>query len=505
MNRRHFLHATLAGTTAALLPAIGRGAADEWAASFAANAKRKPWLQAFAGLHADPEPMPLTMSRGRLPKDLRGSFYRNGPARHELGGMRYRHLFDGDGMVQRYRIDERGITHHARFVRTEKFVAETRAGRFMRSAFGTLPPGAEEATSPDSVNVANTSVVKHAGELLALWEGGSATRIDPHTLDTLGLRAWSDEYEGMPFSAHPKVEADGTLWNFGVSSLQGMLSVYRISPRGALLQAQTIELPGVSMIHDFAVTARKLVFLLPPFMFDAQRRRGGATFLDSHVWHGGQPMRVLVLDKNDLTRQQRFELPTGFVFHTANAWEDGAGTRLHLGYMRFDDTSLVEQRFMELMRGEYSLGRPPQLALAELDLAGGGARQAVLPPTAEFPRIDPRHVGRRYRQLFTVGSSSSQAAHPWFDTVQRIDVESGSVDRYTFDGQQMVEEHVFVPARRGAGREGEGWLVGTGFDLRRRTMVFNVFDAQRLADGPLAQATMPRVMPLGLHGCFVPA
>ena len=121
------------------------------------------------------------------------------------------HLFDGDGIVQQYRIGERGITHRGRFVRTEKFIAESQAGRFTRSAFGTLPPGAEEPSSPDSVNVANTSVVHHGGDLLALWEGGSATRLDATTLDTLGLKVLNDEYAGMPFSAHPRRGEDGCL------------------------------------------------------------------------------------------------------------------------------------------------------------------------------------------------------------------------------------------------------------------------------------------------------
>jgi all-trans-8'-apo-beta-carotenal 15,15'-oxygenase len=69
----------------------------------------------------------------------------------------------------------------------------------------------------------------------------------------------------------------------------------------------------------------------------------------------------------------------------------------------------------------------------------------------------------------------------------------------------MVEEHVFVPSRTGSGREGDGWLVGTALDLQRRQMLFSVFDARRLGDGPVAQGVMPRVMPLGLHAIFVAA
>jgi carotenoid cleavage dioxygenase len=69
----------------------------------------------------------------------------------------------------------------------------------------------------------------------------------------------------------------------------------------------------------------------------------------------------------------------------------------------------------------------------------------------------------------------------------------------------MVEEHVFVPDPQGRGGERDGWLLGTALDLARGTTLLSVFDAHRLADGPVAQASMARVMPLGLHGTFVAA
>ncbi|MFX8137419.1 carotenoid oxygenase family protein, partial [Acinetobacter baumannii] len=62
-------------------------------------------------------------------------------------------------------------------------------------------------------------------------------------------------------------------------------------------------------------------------------------------------------------------------------------------------------------------------------------------------------------------------------------------------------EHVLVP-RPGSTREGEGWLVGTGYDLRRRQSFLSVFDAMRLADGPVARAWLPYWVPYGFHGRF---
>ena len=59
------------------------------------------------------------------------------------------------------------------------------------------------------MNVANTHIVAHGGELLALWEGGSAMKLDADTLDARGFKTWAPDYAGMPFSAHPRVGPDG--------------------------------------------------------------------------------------------------------------------------------------------------------------------------------------------------------------------------------------------------------------------------------------------------------
>ncbi len=468
--------------------------------AFEARRAGTPWAAGYEGLQADVAAMPLQL-RGKRPPGLAGAFYRNGPARHQFGGLRYQHWFDGDGMVQCYRLDERGLVHQGRFVRTPKFAADSAAGRPLRAAFGTVPPGAPPPTSPDSMNVANTSLVAHGGELLALWEGGSATVVDPQTLDTRGPKTWSADYAGMPFSAHPRRDPDGTLWNFGVSNLQGLLSVYRIGADGALLQAVTQAIPDLAMIHDFAVTERHLVFLLPPLVFERSRFAAGASFLDSHVWRPGLGLRVLLLPKDQLDAPRWFELPTGFVFHLGNACEEGGVIRLDMA--RSADAWQATTGFKRLMAGQHDEHGYAETALVELDLASGRTRQTVLAGACEFPRVDPRVVGRPYRQVFSA-ARVEPGDRPGYDAVMRLDVSTGQREVYRYGATMMVEEHVFVP-RPGSTREGDGWLVGTALDLARRQMVFSVFDAQHLADGPVVEGRLDRVMPLGLHGLFLPA
>lgn len=504
MQRRDFHRSLLAAAGLATLgaPAALRAqAADSVQADFDAARADAPWTLGYAGLQADVEPMALQL-HGRLPRELQGDFWRNGPARHGLGGQRYHHLFDGDGLLQRYRIAGGSIHHQGRFVRTAKFAADSAAGRPVRQGFGTALPGMLPIGAPDDLNTGNISVLQHGGELMALWEGGSAIVMDPETLATRGNKVWSPDYAGVAFSAHPKLETDGTLWNFGVSSFRGLLSVYRIAADGRLAQATTLPVPDIAMVHDFAVTARHLVFLLPPLVFDPARARTGASFLDAHVWKPELGLRVLVLPKDALERPQWFTLAPGFVFHVGNAWEDSAGV-IRLDCIRSPSAWHATTGLKQLMRGQWEQRELAAITLLQLDTRSGRAHQQLLTQVAEFPRVDPRVVAQRHRQLF-VAARQNPGDRPGYDAVLRLDLDSGASDSYRYGADVMVEEHVFVP-RRGSRREGEGWLVGTALDLRRREMLFSVFDAQRLAGGPLAQGRMPRVMPMGLHGIFVPA
>ena len=51
----------------------------------------------------------------------------------------------------------------------------------------------------------------------------------------------------------------------------------------------------------------------------------------------------------------------------------------------------------------------------------------------------------------------------------------------------------------------DAWLLGTTFDAMQQRTVLNLLDARRVADGPIARATLPYVLPLGFHGNFTPA
>lgn len=498
LSRRQFLQALgYGGLTAATcgVPWYARAAAapDAWMAAFTQS--KSSWTLAYQTAALDLA-APHCAVTGRFPAALTGTLYRNGPAGHDLGGLRYHHWFDGDGMIQRFAIERDAVAHVGKYIRTPKFKAEQEAKKRLVEAFGTKLPDLIPLDSPDRLNVANTSVLPLNGELLALWEGGSAVRLDPATLDAHGVKTWREDLTGVPFSAHPRVDPTGTIWNFGVGSGQGTLILYQIDRDGSLKRAEAIPVADVPMIHDFVVTEKHLIFLMPPLVMD-RSRFATQSFLDSHIWRPELGMRILVIDKSDWSQRKSFELPAAFLFHLGNAWEDGEGT-IRLDYVHADGPDVLFHATRDVMRGEYSECPIPKLAVVTLDLQTGQAKREVLPIEAEFPRIDARLTGLRHRQVLHASGHAQE--RPGFTAVALTNVETGASERFEYGPKRMVEEHIYVP-----GTGTQGWILGTTLDLERKCSVLSCFSAGHLSDGPVAEATLPYALPLGLHGMFVAA
>jgi carotenoid cleavage dioxygenase len=241
MKRRHFIAGSLAASGTALLPETLLAANNP---SLPATKKMAAWQKGFAGTLKPFNTNNLTIE-GKWPADAYGSFYRNGPAQMERNGIRLQHWFDGDGMVHRFNINAKGISHRSQFVATEKYLREESAQAFLYNATGTPTPNARAPRNNDSVNVANTALLPWQDELLALWEGGSAYSLNPETLITQGEKIWSDELAHVPFSAHPLLEKDGSLWNFGFVPYgkEARLLIYHISPKSKVIGFGNIVLP----------------------------------------------------------------------------------------------------------------------------------------------------------------------------------------------------------------------------------------------------------------------
>ncbi len=519
LNRRNFARtlAVLGGglmtrnTAAGTLPA-----GDNRAADFAQALAQQPWLLGYQSVSAANFNSRAELS-GQWPAGLRGALYRNGPARHQAGTFRYRHWFDGDGLMQMYTISGRGVSHRASLVQTRKLQAETRAGRAMYPAFGSVPPDPAAVSGPDDVNVANISVLHHHNKLLALWEAGSPYAMQSQDLQTEGVYEFAPHadaglegvsLQGVPFSAHPRVEADGNLWNFGYVSNAGLLVLWHIDPAGRVVKLGRIAADPITMVHDLIVTRQHLVLLLPPLHY---RSGGDGSFLDAHQWQPRDPTRVLVVDKNDFAQHYWLELPAQWVFHFGNGWEDEAGV-IRFDGARADDPGVMLNTFTDIMRGKVTPAASSHHHQYRIDTRARRVSEApMFSPgmESEFPVVDPRVSCRRNRQLvfmsrqLAAGAASGQGGQwPGLNAVSTFDYDSGARREYVYPQHQLPEEHLLVPAPDSR-PEAAGWIVGTALDWQRQQTLLNVFDSRAVDDGPIASARLPYALPLGLHGKFV--
>ena len=136
-----------------------------------------PYLQGnFAPLGFECDANDLVVT-GEIPRALEGALYRNGANPQFAPRGRY-HWFDGDGMIHGFFFENGRVSYKNRWVRTEKWKRERAAGEAL---FGGImdPTVTHESVAGVSPNAANTNIVWHAGRLLALWEGGLPTELDP--------------------------------------------------------------------------------------------------------------------------------------------------------------------------------------------------------------------------------------------------------------------------------------------------------------------------------------
>ncbi len=502
MHRRHFM----AGLTAApLFAAPGLAAAGNlyWkpfrdSDDVDLRSADTAWKASFRRVPAEFD-SEVSM---RVPAGLRGTLYRNGPALMNLGGTRYRHWLDGDGMVHALRLQEGKLVHRGRLIGTRKLQAEMQAGKRLAPGFGTSLPGTA-VRGPDDMNTANINTLMLGGELLALWEGGVPYALDPATLQTKGRKVFAPQVDNMPFSAHPRVDAAGHVWSFGYLPGAGALALYELDATGALRRQAFVPTPNADMVHDFAMTERYLVFVLMPYRYLPHTDDPALSFVGHYAWQAGQPGQVLVVDKADFKAVRQIDIPATGVFHLGNAWEEG--NTLRFGTVSYDDFPDFMRRAGDVM--DHSLLAYPGTRWTEheVDLAAGTVRSSTpLAGTVEFPRYDPRRTGRASRYVYLMGRQGGEAELFGFNAVRRVDQRTAQVAEYRYGTGVIAEEHVFVPAP-GSDAEERGWLVGTSYDWRQRRTTLSVFDAAQVADGPVAQATLPYGLPLGIHGQFVAA
>lgn len=468
---------------------------------------------------------------GRIPPELHGTLYRNGPGLLDVAGYPVHHPFDGDGMVVAISFQDGRAFYRNRFVRTEGFVAEQRAGRpLFRGVFGTQRPGGWLANAFDLrlKNVANTGVLHWAGRLLALWEAAEPYRLDPLTLTTLGL----DRLDGLlrpgdAFAAHYHTDPecrwdDGApaLVNFGLKpGLTTIFRLYEFDPAFRLTRHSVFEISDFAFIHDMAITPRYVVVVQNPVRYEALPYvLGLQSAAQGLASVPGRPSTIIVLPRHPSLGQPRtFHAPSGFIWHHANAFE--AGDDLVIDSIWYDAYVGIDPN-TDFRRINFAALPPGRLARTMLSLRSGAVEVRFLDQrTCEFPVLHPAKVGRPYRYVYLAAADAPEGNAP-LQAVWKVDLEGGAQEVWSAAPRGFVSEPIFVPRprspdvadavspdcgdplRNSSPEEDDGWLLTLVYDAARHETDVVILDARRPSRGPLARLRLGHHIPHGLHGAF---
>ena len=238
------------------------------------------------------------VTEGELPKDLNGGFYRCGPTwrRHTQQGTVG--VTTMDGMVQGLIFENGTVNFRNRWIRTEKFVAEEKAGRGLFRwgdgkfgdwrDFGYSDVERDEYTSGVSQGTSLVNCFPFDGKLIASGEqGGPPYEIDPVTLETKGAVPWSRRaVTRAPMSPRTLPTTASRLTRSGIAararSMAGpgatnapYVTLHWVNPGGLVGSRELWDAPYNALAHDIWITENWVILPFQPFVVDRQRLEGG--------------------------------------------------------------------------------------------------------------------------------------------------------------------------------------------------------------------------------------
>lgn len=450
------------------------------------DAEAKPWhLSGYRAPVSDEVTLTDLEVTGSIPAELEGRYVRNGG--NPRSGWT-EHWFLGDGMVHGISLSGgQAQWYKNRYVRTPLY-ENPEVDRM------DIYLDLETLTFNYEVGTANTHVIGHAGQTLALEEG-CFPYVLTRDLDTVG----PTNYDGKlttAMTAHPKVCPEtGELIGFAYSSLPPYLTYIRVDATGKLVQSTPITVTGPTMMHDFVATRNHSIFMDLPAIFDMELAMSGGMPIR---WSDDYPARFGIMPREGGDDDvQWFDVDPCYVFHTLNAYDDG------------DETVVRGCRVNEIWRDSTDIGNPetaseeemPHLWEWRFNRSTGGVSERQLDDRGtEFPRVADAVVGLPHRYGYTMAVSS--LGDESVGEIFKYDLMGDQRTSHVFGAAQLPGEPVFVPAE-GATSEDDGYVMTFVYDERTERSRLTILDASNIAADPIAEVHLPRRIPAGFHGSWI--
>eukprot|EP00736_Rhodelphis_marinus_P008662 Rmarinus@m.28320 len=471
---------------------------------------------------------------GEVPKDLRGTFLRNGPGMASVYGTKLEHPIDGDGLIGALSFKDGRAHFRARFVRTKDFIEDEKKQQCLADgAMGTYAHGRRDVAlktigallrgkQPHRSfrNPSNTNVYHWGDKLVSCYEYALPYTMDPSTLETHGATTFNNELKLKSMTAHfcydPKTHRIVT--HAFRPSLRGnaSLQILEFDESWKCHKNIVLKVPGLNYTHDFAITENYYILQKSPFVkmdkWDGFRVLLGMTSPGELMqYYPELPCEFVFIPRADgVTSADVFTVSSEpcHIFHFGGSHEEGNKVRftaccLPPGFnMQFQDKVWLSN-FRDapgyLHDFEIDVKQRKQLKNRIVDAA-----------KCEFPVSHPYRDGLPTRYVYLMGCDHRHLNLP-FQHIVKVDLLDPSKRQVWYAGaDSVVGEPAFVPRGGYASKalssaaEDDGHLVCQVYDSREHKTSFVVLDAQDLRAGPVARIRLPHHIPYGFHGTFTP-
>lgn len=436
---------------------------------------------------------------GTIPADLAGHFLRVGPNPRYVFSEEAYHTFDGDGMIHAIEFAQGTASYRNRYVQNEGFKLEGERGDWVYKGMSSMldpTPSRVPEGAPNSKNLANTAFAYHNNTLYALHEPSQPTVIKLPGLETSGPTDFDGKLK-HPFSAHPKVDRkSGEMMTYGYAFQAPYVTYSVIDAKGELVHTTPVTIPKPVFMHDFAVSEKYSLFLDFPITLDIERVMAGGPALGFEPEHGS---RIGVMPRYGTDADVRwFEVATGVVVHTANAWDDGDEVVLQASRSKTADIAGAGTT-----EGNNLADNQGQLHEWRINLKTGEVAERSLSNTpCDFTRVNDSYTCHPTRYVYAAVFNPERPFT--FDGVMKFDNETDDTIEFKFGPQRFGGEAVFAP-RIDSQAEDDGYLVCFVHDEAKNQSECLILDAQNVSAGPVATIIMPFRVPYGFHAGWVSA
>jgi carotenoid cleavage dioxygenase len=287
-----------------------------------------------------------------------------------------------------------------------------------------------------------TNLIAYAGTVLSLGDGALAFQL---TKDLETLRRVDLAGGGRAIGAYPK--ADPATGELHLLSSPGDTScAYHVISSGGLTRRSRAITAAPLPLRDLAITQDRLVLV-------------------------GEGL-VGVTDRYGDGRITWLPVATTTTDHVVSAYDDAEAVVIHV------------------------VGQTPRRL--RIDVSARRVTCGTLDPAPQrFGRMNERRALSDHRFLYTVAAGLATSVH-------KHDLVAGTRESHDFGAGQHPGEFLFVEDPDRADIEDGGWLLGLVHDLAADRTSLVVLDAARVTVPALAAVMIPRRVPFGLHGLWVP-